>query len=161
MVSHRFDELFAQRPWVGASVQSLGSQTEAGPVLAWRDVYHAFGEPSRFGVAVQAVVGGRRDVKKLPVARVQLDRAFKISERLSEAALPAIDDRSLKIDAGIIRQGAAGKVELDSGLVVIAEPVIKVTGAREMNFARIRLQTRRLFDRSQRQIATGGSVILA
>ncbi len=94
------------------------------------------------------------------VARVELERAFKIPQGLGPAALAPVHQAEFEVDCGVVRQGAPGQLELAPGLVVVAQPAGEVPSPDEIDFTGIGLEAGGLLDRFLRSPQSGGSVIV-
>ena len=66
-----------------------------------------------------AGVGGVSEI--FDVAWIQLDRAFKVPQRLRPTALAPVRQRGLIVNRRIVRQSAAGKLQFSARPIVLAQ----------------------------------------
>src|SRR5262249_2114721 len=114
----------------------------------------------RLGVTAQTSIRQGSVPEKLQIARVQLNGAFEVSDRLGPTALTTIDQSGYVVYLGIIREGAPGEIELGASAIVIEKAPIAIIGQSAVDFSSVGLEADSILDRHIAQLTTGGSVIV-
>src|SRR6266508_1166944 len=128
-------------------------------MIPWRYRKRSFEQLSRLGKATQRGMSKRRFHYNTVVTRVELYRALKISYCLTPPALTTINRGGVPVKFRIVRQCPACEIQLCTCAVVISKAMVRIIGARSVNFASIWLKPGGIPESCVSQLASGRGVI--
>src|SRR5262249_31125397 len=115
---------------------------------------------ARLGVTAHVTVRPGRVGKKPWIARIQLNGALEVPDRLRPAAMTTIDQSGNPIYLSIVWERAPGEFKFGASAIVIEKAPIGIHGQSEVYFSSIGLDADSILDSRIGQLTTCWSVIV-